>query len=183
MNLADNQWHTITLAVEKDSYYKVYLDQKLVQKWEVDETNFVDKMEWEPTSVTFGGAKRISGNSYPFTGSIKQVKLYNEAASEDQILADHGAVSVGTPIFTYQRKTFDGTEGKMVQLPEQKETISGLKKGTFTFVISLERGGCRQNEFTVLLSLSNSNADKEYGALYIKPKDNRIGYEVQGKGE
>lgn len=33
-----------------------------------------------------------------------------------------------------------------------------------------------------LLSLSNSNADKEYGALYIKPKDNRIGYEVQGKG-
>jgi len=102
VNLADDQWHTITLAVEKDNYYKVYLDQQLVQKWEVDETNFVDKMEWEPTSVTFGGAKRISGNSYPFTGSIKQVKLYNEAASEDQILADHGAVSVGTPIFTYQ---------------------------------------------------------------------------------
>lgn len=60
VNLADNQWHTITLAVEKDSYYKVYLDQKLVQKWEVDETNFVDKMEWEPTSVTFGGAKRFT---------------------------------------------------------------------------------------------------------------------------
>lgn len=136
MNLADDQWHTITLAVEKDSYYKVYLDQKLVQKWEVDETNFVDKMEWEPTSVTFGGAKRISGNSYPFTGSIKQVKLYNEAASEDQILADHGAVSVGTPIFTYQRKTFDGTEGKMVQLPEQKETISGLKKERFLLHIA-----------------------------------------------
>lgn len=182
VNLADNQWHTITLAVEKDSYYKVYLDQKLVQKWEVDETNFVDKMEWEPTSVTFGGAKRISGNSYPFTGSIKQVKLYNEAASEDQILADHGAVSVGTPIFTYQRKTFDGTEGKMVQLPEQKETISGLKKGTFSFAYRLNEAAVGKTIYG-LLSLSNSNADKEYGALYIKPKDNRIGYEVQGKGD
>lgn len=182
VNLADNQWHTITLAVEKDSYYKVYLDQKLVQKWEVDETNFVDKMEWEPTSVTFGGTKRISGNSYPFTGSIKQVKLYNEAASEDQILADHGAVSVGTPIFTYQRKTFDGTEGKMVQLPEQKETISGLKKGTFSFAYRLNEAAVGKTIYG-LLSLSNSNADKEYGALYIKPKDNRIGYEVQGKGD
>ena len=68
-------------------------------------------MEWEPTSVTFGGAKRISGNSYPFTGSIKQVKLYNEAASEDQILADHGAVSVGTPILLIREKL----------LTEQKE--------------------------------------------------------------
>ena len=76
------------------------------------------------------------GKQYPFTGSIKQVKLYNEAASEDQILADHGAVSVGTPIFTYQRKTFDGTEGKMVQLPEQKETISGLKKERFLLHIA-----------------------------------------------
>ena len=27
VNLADDQWHTITLAVEKDNYYKVYLDQ------------------------------------------------------------------------------------------------------------------------------------------------------------
>ena len=92
VNLADNQWHTITLVTEKDSYYKVYLDQKLVQQWDVSETNFVDKMEWEPTSVTFGGANRISGNSYPFTGSIKEVKLYNGAVSEDQIMADHGAM-------------------------------------------------------------------------------------------
>ena len=35
VNLADNQWHTITLVTEKDSYYKVYLDQKLVQQWDV----------------------------------------------------------------------------------------------------------------------------------------------------
>ena len=39
VNLADNQWHTITLVTEKDSYYKVYLDQKLVQQWDVSETN------------------------------------------------------------------------------------------------------------------------------------------------
>ena len=182
VNLADNQWHTITLVTEKDSYYKVYLDQKLVQQWDVSETNFVDKMEWEPTSVTFGGANRISGNSYPFTGSIKEVKLYNGAVSEDQIMADHGAVSVGTPIFTYQRKMFDGTEGKMIQLPEQKEKISGLTKGTFSFAYRLNEAAVGKTIYG-LLSLSNSNADREYGALYIKPKDNRIGYEVQGKGD
>ncbi|MFR5557064.1 MAG: LamG-like jellyroll fold domain-containing protein [Coprococcus sp.] len=57
-----------------------------------------------------------------------------------------------------------------------------MTKGTFSFAYRL-------NEATVgktiygLLSLSNSNADREYGALYIKPKDNRIGYEVQGKGD
>ena len=90
--------------------------------------------------MTFGGAKRISGNSYPFTGSIKQVKLYNEAASEDQILADHGAVSVGTPIFYLsEKKLFDGTEGKMVQLPEQKRDNFRIeKRNVFLFALSLE---------------------------------------------
>ena len=182
VNLADNNWHTITLVTEKDQYYKVYLDKKLVQEWEVSETNFVDKMDWEPTSVTFGGANRISGNSYPFNGSIKQVKLYNGAVSEDQILADHGGVSVGTPIFTYQRKMFDGTEKSMVQLPEEKDDIAGLKKGTFSFAYRLNEAAVGKTIYG-LLSLSNSKADKEYGALYIKPKDNRIGYEVQGKGD
>ena len=69
----------------------------------------------------------------------------------------------------------------MVQLPEQKETISGLKKGTFSFAYRLNEAAVGKTIYG-LLSLSNSNADKEYGALYIKPKDNRIGYEVQGKG-
>ena len=76
------------------------------------------------------------GNSYPFTGSIKQVKLYNEAASEDQILADHGAVSVGTPIFYLSEKNFDGTERKDGSASGAKETISGLKKERFLLHIS-----------------------------------------------
>lgn len=182
VNLADNQWHTITLVTEKDRYYKVYLDKKLVQQWEVNETNFVDKMEWEPTSVTFGGANRISGNNYAFSGSIKKVKLYNGAVSEDQVLADHGGISVGTPIFTCQRKTFDGTEEKMIPFPEEKEKIAGLTKGTFSFAYRLNEEAVGKTIYG-LLSLSNSKADKEYGAFYIKPKDNRIGYEVQGKGD
>ena len=75
---------------------------------------------------------------------------------------------------------FDGTEGKMIQLPEQKEKISGLTKGTFSFAYRLNEAAVGKTIYG-LLSLSNSNADREYGALYIKPKDNRIGYEVQGK--
>ena len=44
VNLADNQWHTITLAVEKDSYYKVYLDQKLVQSGKL--TRLILLIKW-----------------------------------------------------------------------------------------------------------------------------------------
>lgn len=57
-----------------------------------------------------------------------------------------------------------------------------MKKGTFSFAYRLNEAAVGKTIYG-LLSLSNSNADKEYGALYIKPKDNRIGYEVQGKGD
>ena len=61
-----------------------------------------------------------------------------------------------------------------------KETISGLKKERFLLHICLNEAAVGKTIYG-LLSLSNSNADKEYGALYIKPRTS-IGYEVQGKG-
>lgn len=90
VNLSNGKWHTITLTVSENQYYKIYLDKKLVYTNETDTTNFIKTMEWELSSVTLGGAKRINnGNNYLFSGSLKEVKFFNSAIPEEEILLDH----------------------------------------------------------------------------------------------
>ncbi len=92
VNLSDGDWHTITFIVEKNVGYKFYLDGSLVKNVSSDSTQFTDTLGWTPTSLTFGGANRISGNSYPFTGTIKNAKLYLGAISTAQVMEDHSEV-------------------------------------------------------------------------------------------
>lgn len=110
-NMANGKWHTITFVLTKDEGYKVYLDKENVLDKAVDKTYFAGTEGWwEATSVTFGGANRISGNSYLYTGSLRNAKVYTGAISEDQVMEDHAHVEVEIPDTTYPEGVYKTEE-------------------------------------------------------------------------
>ena len=174
--LNDNEWHTATFVIDEGVGYKLYFDQEMVKEVSEQETYFTKNLSWEPSSVTFGGANRLSGNSYLYTGSIKNAKLYNGVASEEQIIRDHGGVVLEDPVITYGRNVFDGTNDGIVAKDEDAAAISGLTQGTFSFAYKLDD---LSNKLNGLFSLSEKGAENGYGAFYVNPSNGRIGFEVR----
>ena len=172
----DNDWHTATFVIEEGVGYKLYFDQEMVREITDANTHCTGNMTWEPTSVTFGGANRISGNNYDYTGSIKNAKIYNGVASEEQIIRDHGGVVLSDPIITYDRNVFDGTNDTIVAKDEDTAAIAGLTQGTFSFAYKLSD---LSNKLNALLSLSEEGAANGYGAIYINPSNGRLGFEIR----
>ena len=176
VNLADNNWHTLTFIVAENEGYKLYLDQKNVMNVSASATHFVNNMGWEPTSVTFGGANRISGNSYLYTGSIKNAKLYNGAISEEQVIKDHGGAVLEEPVLTYGRSVINGTNEGIVAKDEDAAAVAALTQGSFSFAYKLDN---LSNGLNALFALSQKDAENGYGAMYINPANGRIGMEVR----
>ncbi|MEF2765676.1 MAG: sialidase domain-containing protein [Mediterraneibacter sp.] len=174
--LNDNEWHTATFVIDEGVGYKLYFDQEMVKEVSEPETYFTKNLSWEPSSVTFGGANRLSGNSYLYTGSIKNAKLYNGVASEEQIIRDHGGVVLEDPVITYGRNVFDGTNDGIVVKDEDAAAIAGLTQGTFSFAYKLDD---LSNKLNGLFSLSEKGAENGYGAFYVNPSNGRIGFEVR----
>ena len=174
--LNDNEWHTATFVIDEGVGYKLYFDQEMVKEVSEPETYFTKNLSWEPSSVTFGGANRISGNSYLYTGSIKNAKFYNGVASEEQIIRDHGGVVLEDPVITYGRNVFDGTNDGIVAEDEDAAAIAGLTQGTFSFAYKLDD---LSNKLNGLFSLSEKGVENGYGAFYVNPSNGRIGFEVR----
>ena len=174
--LNDNEWHTATFVIDEGVGYKLYFDQEMVKEVSEPETYFTKNLSWEPSSVTFGGANRLSGNSYLYTGSIKNAKLYNGVASEEQIIRDHGGVVLEDPVITYGRNVFDGTNDGIVAKDEDAAAIAGLTQGTFSFAYKLDD---LSNKLNGLFSLSEKGAENGYAAFYVNPSNGRIGFEVR----
>ena len=172
----DNEWHTATFVIEEGVGYRLYFDQEMVKEIPDANTYCTADMTWEPTSVTFGGANRISGNNYPYTGSIKNGKIYNGVVSEEQIIRDHGGVVLSDPIITYDRNVFDGTDSTIVAKDDDTATIAGLTQGTFSFAYKLSD---LSNKLNALFSLSEEGAANGYGAIYINPSNGRLGFEIR----
>src|SRR5699024_9675351 len=174
--LNDNEWQTATFVIDEGVGYKLYFDQEMVKEVSEPETYFTKNLSWEPSSVTFGGANRISGNSYLYTGSIKNAKIYNGVASEEQIIRDHGGVVLEDPVITYDRNVFDGTNESIAAKDEDAAVIAGLTQGTFSFAYKLDD---LSNKLNGLFSLSEKGAENGYGAFYVNPSNGRIGFEVR----
>lgn len=172
----DNEWHTATFVIEEGVGYRLYFDQEMVREITDANTHCTGNMTWEPTSVTFGGANRISGNNFPYIGSIKNAKIYNGVVSEEQIIRDHGGVVLSDPIITYDRNVFDGTNEAIVAKDEDTATIAGLTQGTFSFAYKLSD---LSNKLNALFSLSEEGAANGYGAIYINPSNGRLGFEIR----
>ena len=159
----DNEWHTATFVIEEGVGYKMYFDQELVN--EVAETNtyFTKNLGWEPSSVTFGSADRINGgNNYIYKGSIKNAKIYNGVASEEQIIRDHGGVVLADPMITYGRSVIGGTNDGIAAKNEDAAEIAAMTQGTFSFAYKLDD---LSNKLNGLFSLSQADAANGYGAV------------------
>ena len=173
----DNEWHTATFVIEEGVGYKMYFDQELVK--EVAETNtyFTKNLGWEPSSVTFGSADRINGgNNYIYKGSIKNAKIYNGVASEEQIIRDHGGVVLADPMITYGRSVIGGTNDGIAAKNEDAAEIAAMTQGTFSFAYKLDD---LSNKLNGLFSLSQADAANGYGAFYVNPSTGAVGFEVR----
>lgn len=143
----------------------------------VSETNLSTNGMGTDSLQTFGGANRISGNSYPFTGKHQRSEIVYWAVSRR---SDYGRPwwcrwSVGTIDFCThcEKNVWRNRSERWSNRSERK--ISGLTKENVFFGIGLKWGGIvEQKRFTIAPSLSNSNADSRVYELILSRSDNRI---------
>ena len=171
------QPHALTFVMEGTSY-KFYLDGQQVKNSSSSST-FNAKLT-AADYIGFGNGAR-NGNTYPLTGTLSNIELYNTALTEDQIKnyyngglrnvvysSDSVYYPAGTETANYKTVTDAGEISK----------ITGLTTGSITVRYRLENGNTASPQ--MLMALSNSTAVGIYMGLYVTPSTNTIGIDAVG---
>lgn len=185
-NASNGSYHVITLSYLRNSYYKIYADGLLILN-HTDQENtsrFLDSLGMVPTTMTFGKGTRITGNNYPFTGTMKNISLYSKALSEDEILMQHGvtdALDKNALISETELDKFDG-ETTQFDLSNQIDSVKNLEQGSIHARFRIDHASKKDNGLMTLFSVSDRTAANTYGAFYINPNTNKIGMELRENG-
>jgi len=88
VNSVDGNWHRIAMTFKSGTGYEIYLDNVKVGSFTGAEynTRFLNSLGVAMDNMSFGCGTRPSGsNSYPFTGSIRNIKMYDQVLSTTEI--------------------------------------------------------------------------------------------------
>lgn len=177
---AGTDYHKLTLTYLKDQYYKLYLDGKLAlnHTTAADVARFLNSLGMTPNTMTFGMGTRVSGNNYPFTGSLRNIKIYDQALSEEEILADHAGEAREDIVYQYNNGYF--TEGTSYAADTAEEVVNALKTLDEGSVAVRYRAESADNGRMTLFSLSNNADAATYLSLYVIPNENKAGFDFKG---
>ncbi|SCP96865.1 DUF4214 domain-containing protein [Anaerobium acetethylicum] len=83
----DGNWHKIAMTYKSGTGYDVYLDNIKVGSFTGSDynTRFLNSLGVATDNMSFGSGTRVSGNNYPFTGSIRNIKMYDQVLSSSDL--------------------------------------------------------------------------------------------------
>ena len=171
-----SEQHTLTFVMDGGSHYSFYLDGEEVKRSDVTcdfNTNLMSS-----NYIGFGNGSRSSGNTYPFTGTISKIELYNTALSEEDILAYHNG-GLSDVVYSYNSAYYPSStpsENTYVTVSDISE-IKALEQGSITVRYRVAEVF---NDPQMLLALSDSSENDEYLGLYIQPSTNVVGLDAKG---
>lgn len=168
--------HTFTFVMEGGSHYSLYLDGKQIKTSDVT-VNFNTNLT-TANYLGFGNGSRSSGNTYPFTGTLSNIELYDAALTEDQIMSYHNG-GLEDVVYSYDGAYYPSTTPAENEYVTEKNltAITALEQGSITVRYRVTEV---VNDPQMLLALSNSTAEREYLGLYVNPSTSVFGFDAQG---
>lgn len=133
----------------------------------------------------FLSAAMICQNALPAAAAALPEEPQNGVEASDGpgpadtgIEAYTGETRLKDAVLNYGKYTFDGSVGAIGTANEDAGTVAGLSQGSFSIAYKLEDTAVG-SVIAGLFSVSDSTQENSYGALYVKPSGNKIGFEVR----
>lgn len=171
VNLKDGNIHNVTFTQKKGSYYRFYIDGKVVLDG-VTNSAFCNGLIPNANFVGIGNGKRSSGNGYPFTGELGSIQVFDSAISENQIFAyNQGVVSDDDVAYKTSDYFFHNESTYAAQGDIAASSLSTMDAGSISIRY---RAGSVDSSTMSLFSLSDS-ASNNYLTFYVSPANNSLG--------
>lgn len=167
--------HTLTFTIDGGSSYSFWIDGEKV-KTDAVTCSFNTNLTTS-NYVGFGNGSRSSGNSYPFTGTLEKVELYDQALSDAQIKAYHDG-ALGSVVYEYNNAYYTDDQGNYVT-ESDIDAVKALQEGSVTIRYRVKE---TDNSPHMLVALSDSSKEKEYLGVYVTPESEKIGFDAPAGG-
>ena len=167
--------HTLTFTIDGGSSYSFWIDGEKV-KTDAVTCSFNTNLTTS-NYVGFGNGSRSSGNSYPFTGTLEKVELYDQALSDAQIKAYHDG-ALGSVVYEYYNAYYPADQGNYVTASDI-DAVKALQEGSVTIRYRVKE---TDNSPHMLVALSDSSKEKEYLGVYVTPESEKIGFDAPAGG-
>ena len=166
--------HTLTFVMDGNSSYSFYLDGEQVKTSAVTcayNSNLTDS-----DYIGFGNGAR-DGNTYPFTGTLSKIEMYNAALSEDQIMSYHNG-GLEDVVYSHGSVYYPaGTALDEYKTETNVSDIASLTEGSISVRYRVADAGAG---VSMLAVLSDGDAANPYLGLYVNPSANTVGLDAVG---
>ncbi|HIZ12923.1 MAG TPA: exo-alpha-sialidase [Candidatus Mediterraneibacter stercorigallinarum] len=166
--------HTLTFVMDGNSSYSFYLDGEQVKTSAVTcayNSNLTDS-----DYIGFGNGAR-NGNTYPFTGTLSKIEMYNAALSEDQIMSYHNG-GLEDVVYSHGSVYYPaGTALDEYKTETNVSDIASLTEGSISVRYRVADAGAG---VSMLAVLSDGDAANPYLGLYVNPSANTVGLDAVG---
>lgn len=179
-DINDDKEHKLTYTITKGGKLEFYLDGELIKE-EATDLGFSSDVDFAPDYLGFGMGNRAENqNNYPFTGTMKDIEIYDQAISEEQIMAYHKGEQVTSTYEVYNTYYPDDTASYIQIEDEHAAALKTLHSGSISVRY---RAQSADSGVMSLFSLSDASFAQNYFNLYVNPKANAVGIEIAGNNQ
>ena len=179
-NTSFGKEHLLAVSFDAKSTVKFYIDGKLVHSANVT-ANAVKDVLSGVDYVGFGKGNRASGgNNYPMSGTLKNIRVYSDARSGEQIIQDQLG-NLATTAYS-GGSVYDANAARKTDT--STESIDSLKDMTEgTWAVRFRMDGSKTNGLSYLASFSQGSVRDNFVSLYLHYYNNewRAGIDAPGK--
>ncbi len=167
--------HKLSVVYDGMNEYKMYVDGELVKQGSTS-SNIVSSSIPDVNYMGIGiGNRKNAASNYPFTGTQKNVEVYNSVLSEEEIEYYHSDERKDL-LFSVDNLYFGDHYASMSD-EMMVAALKTLDHGSISIRYRVEDASSSKMS---LVSFSNSNSDNEHMSIYVNPKDNQVGIEING---
>lgn len=151
-------FNTIAFKADPDNkQYKLFANGELIATLNADVYKFINSISGVD-NIMLGGTMREGIVAYPFGGTIKNIKIYNEVISDDELKIKTGETTYGTNIFY----AGDSTKSNYFRIP----SLLTLSSGTVVAAADARYGGTHDSKSNIDIAFSKS---KDGGGVWEDP--------------
>lgn len=161
------QEHHIAVTFEANSKIIFYLDGEKIHEAAVNK-NFAKDVLTDVDYLGFGNGKRGTGNGYPMSGTISNIKLFDHARTAEQIKQDQFG-NVETVVWAGD-SVFNAAETlKTVTDTETIDSIKGMTEGSWSTRFRFDAEPT--DTLIYLAGLSDGGQNRDFVGLYVMKKN------------
>lgn len=161
--------HKLTFTMSGGDWVRFYVDGKLLKEISV-KVNFSQGLFDSANYLGFGNGARANGmNTYPMSGSLQNIELYDTALNDKDILAYHQG-ALGNIAYTYENVYYPSVSTPRIHDDKNISNIAQLKEGSISTRFRIKDTNATAMS---LFSFSDKKAGS-YISLNIDPVQNKV---------